>query len=213
MRKPNEGITLAAIVAKETTTGEWSGSGSGIGLGTGGMGFFVGGMSGTSRDQTQRAKDFEGPQETSYSLLNVYGPMLGFLAVAVLCRFCAGAASSMVEDTPVTSNSAQGPLDNLPGLLSGIMDFIGNVVPILACLGAIGWFVFCSYGRHKEESERVEREEAKTKARKRVYNRLRYVENDHIVFDPESLEEVPAEREAIAALITRLANQSSKKPV
>ncbi|HCA3195775.1 TPA: hypothetical protein MN540_005083 [Klebsiella pneumoniae] len=212
MRNPKDGVALAAIVAKETTTGEWSGSGGGLGLGSGGIGFFVGGVSGTHCDQTQRAKDFEGPQETSYSQLNVYGPMLGLLAVAVLIRFCAGVASTMAEDTAVTSNSDQGPLNNLPNLLSGVLDFFGNVVPVLACLGAIGWFVFCSYGRHKSEAERVEREEAKTKIRKKIYYRLRYVENDHIVFDPESFEEVPAEREAITALITKIANKQLNKP-
>ncbi|EPN9162975.1 hypothetical protein ACT4EA_004171 [Escherichia coli] len=212
MRNPNDGITLAAIVAKETTTGEWSGTGSGIGFGTGGMGFLVGDMSGTSRDQTQRAKEFEGPQETSYSLLNVYGPMIVLIAVGMGAGFAAKVVSSLDDVSPSSSSGIEGPLGDLPSLLGLLVDFIGTAVPVLAFLAAIGWFVFCSYGRHKEESERVEREEAKTKARKKVYNRLRYVENDHIVFDPESLEEVPAEREAIAALITRLANKSSKKP-
>lgn len=36
-------MPLAAIVAKETITGKWSGTGGGLGLGTGGLGLFVGG--------------------------------------------------------------------------------------------------------------------------------------------------------------------------
>lgn len=212
MRISTDGIALAAIVAKETTTGEWSGTGGGIGLGTGGMGFFVGGMSGTRSDQTQRAKEFKGPQETRYSLLNVSGPAFVFLAAAVLCGLFAKAALTMGEGIPETSNSADGPLSNLPALFSGFLEFMATFVPVLACLGAAVWFVFFSAGRHRAEIERVEREEVKTKIRKMIYYRLRYVESDHVVFDPESLEEVPAEREAIAALITRLANQSSKKP-
>lgn len=47
MRNANEGISLAAIVAKETTTGKWNGTGGGIGLGTGGIGLFIGGVSGS----------------------------------------------------------------------------------------------------------------------------------------------------------------------
>lgn len=56
MRNANEGISLAAIVAKETTTGKWNGTGGGIGLGTGGIGLFIGGVSGSKQEQTQRAK-------------------------------------------------------------------------------------------------------------------------------------------------------------
>lgn len=55
MRNANEGISLAAIVAKETTTGKWNGTGGGIGLGTGGIGLFIGGVSGSKQEQTQRA--------------------------------------------------------------------------------------------------------------------------------------------------------------
>ena len=73
MRNANEGISLAAIVAKETTTGKWNGTGGGIGLGTGGIGLFIGGVSGSKQEQTQRAKNFESPKEEEYSLLNVYG--------------------------------------------------------------------------------------------------------------------------------------------
>ncbi|EOK4891186.1 TPA: hypothetical protein ACH7DN_002789 [Escherichia coli] len=53
MRNANEGISLAAIVAKETTTGKWNG--------TGGIGLFIGGVSGSKQEQTQRAKNFESP--------------------------------------------------------------------------------------------------------------------------------------------------------
>ncbi|PZT57943.1 hypothetical protein DNQ57_27115, partial [Escherichia coli] len=79
MRNANEGISLAAIVAKETTTGKWNGTGGGIGLGTGGIGLFIGGVSGSKQEQTQRAKNFESPKEEEYSLLNVYGSIIKVL--------------------------------------------------------------------------------------------------------------------------------------
>ncbi|EFK7656191.1 hypothetical protein AS896_005167, partial [Escherichia coli] len=84
MRNANEGISLAAIVAKETTTGKWNGTGGGIGLGTGGIGLFIGGVSGSKQEQTQRAKNFESPKEEEYSLLNVYGSIIKVLVFGVL---------------------------------------------------------------------------------------------------------------------------------
>ncbi len=200
MRNPTDGIALAAIVAKETTNGG-SGTGGGIGLGTGGMGFFVGGINGTRSDQT------------GYSFFNVHGPALRIIAFGVLCGLFAKGALIMGEGVPETNNSANGPIVDASALFSGFLEFVATFVPLLACLIVAIWFIFFSSGRHKAEVKRVQREEAKINIRKKIYHRLRYVENDHIVFDPESSEEVPAEREAIAALITRLANQSSEKPV
>lgn len=200
MRNPTDGIALATIVAKETTNGG-SGTGGGIGLGAGGMGFFIGGISGTRSDQT------------GYSFFNVHGPALRIIAFGVLCGLFAKGALIMGEGVPETNNSANGPIPDVSALFSGFLEFVATFVPLLACLIVAIWFIFFSSRRHKAEVKRVQREEAKISIRKKIYHRLRYVENDHIVFDPESSEEVPAEREAIAALIARLANQSSEKPV
>lgn len=59
-----------------------------------------------------------------------------------------------------------------------------------------------------KELTRVEREAAKTKLRIDVYNRLRYVENDHVVFDPLTGREVSAEPLYITKLIDELAQTS-----
>ncbi|MGI5806436.1 hypothetical protein ACRYKZ_23965 [Escherichia coli] len=61
----------------------------------------------------------------------------------------------------------------------------------------------------KEELTRVEREAAKTKLRIDVYHRLRYVESDHVVFDPITGREVPAERACINKLIEALVDESN----
>lgn len=61
----------------------------------------------------------------------------------------------------------------------------------------------------KEELTRVEREAAKTKLRIDVYRRLRYVESDHVVFDPITGREVPAERTCINKLIEALVDESN----
>lgn len=117
MRNANEGISLAAIVAKETTTGKWNGTGGGIGLGTGGIGLFIGGVSGSKQEQTQRAKNFESPKEEEYSLLNVYGSIIKILVFGVLFglssrlfTFLSDTGSDFAE--PVTTTTATGKIQS-----------------------------------------------------------------------------------------------------
>ncbi|EHJ2538604.1 TPA: hypothetical protein J8E98_004905 [Escherichia coli] len=200
MRNEKDGIALAAIVAKETTTGEWSGMGGGLGLGTGGIGVFVGGMGGTKFEQTQRAKDFEGPKDAKYSLKNVYGPILSLGIGGVLIGVAAQFTSFMAEDSPST-------LDGPYAILPEMVNILGYAAPLLAIFGAAIWFIFFSRGRQENEMKRLKREEALIKIRKEIYYRLRYVENDHIVFDPKTGREVPAEQSYIVKLINDLATQ------
>ncbi|MCU6344907.1 hypothetical protein KSU16_23210 [Escherichia coli] len=212
MRKANEGVSLAAIVAKETTTGKWSGLGTGIGLGTGGIGLFIGGMAGSKQEQTQRAKNFESPKpkEEEYSLLNVYSPIIKVLVLGVIFGFSARFFTFLSDtnsgfDEPVTAATDTGKIQTFLDVVVGGMAVIA---PFLAIIIAFIWFLFFSSEREKEELTRVEREAAKTKLRIDVYNRLRYVENDHVVFDPLTGREVSAEPLYITKLIDELAQTS-----
>ncbi|MCQ5512810.1 hypothetical protein MZB69_22285 [Escherichia coli] len=212
MRKANEGVSLAAIVAKETTTGKWSGLGTGIGLGTGGIGLFIGGMAGSKQEQTQRAKNFESPKpkEEEYSLLNVYSPIIKVLVLGVIFGFSARFFTFLSDtnsgfDEPVTAATDTGKIQTFLDVVVGGMAVIA---PFLAIIIAFIWFLFFSSEREKEELTRVEREAAKTKLRIDVYNRLRYVENDHVVFDPLTGREVSAEPLYITKLIDELAQIS-----
>ncbi|HAW0459846.1 TPA: hypothetical protein JLJ37_004473 [Escherichia coli] len=212
MRKANEGISLAAIVAKETTTGKWSGLGTGIDLGTGGIGLFIGGMAGSKQEQTQRAKNFESPKpkEEEYSLLNVYSPIIKVLVLGVIFGFSARFFTFLSDtnsgfDEPVTAATDTGKIQTF---LDVVVDGMAVIAPFLAIIIAFIWFLFFSSEREKEELTRVEREAAKTKFRIDVYNRLRYVENDHVVFDPLTGREVSAEPLYITKLIDELAQTS-----
>ncbi|MCL7172620.1 hypothetical protein [Escherichia coli] len=49
----------------------------------------------------------------------------------------------------------------------------------------------------------------KIKALQKIYDRLRYVENEHIVFDPVTGREVPAERTCINELVEALAMEAT----
>lgn len=225
MRNANEGISLAAIVAKETTTGKWNGTGGGIGLGTGGIGLFIGGVSGSKQEQTQRAKNFESPKEEEYCLLNVYGSIIKVLVFGVLFGLSARLFTSLSNtgsdfSEPVTTTTATGKIQSIldgmaemVSILGTVVPFLviilGTVIPFLVIIIAMIWFLFFSSKREKEELTRVEREAAKTKLRIDVYRRLRYVESDHVVFDPITGREVPAERACINKLIEALVDESN----
>ncbi|EDL4521518.1 hypothetical protein CTQ51_13455 [Salmonella enterica subsp. enterica serovar Infantis] len=203
MRDPKEGVALAAIVAKETTEGKWSGTGGGLGFGTGGLGLFVGGMSGTKREQSQRAKDFEAPPKASFNWLYVFGPFIALLVVALLFKFGASFSEFMSDTAPSHSGSLSGPQANLGEFVS----VLGTWVPVLVILAAVVWFFFGRASREREEQARFKRAEAADKAKGVIYHRLRYVEADHVVFDPKTGKEVPAERDHILSLLSQLASE------
>ncbi|EEJ6365856.1 hypothetical protein K9T87_02140 [Escherichia coli] len=48
--------------------------------------------------------------------------------------------------------------------------------------------------------------EAADRIKEGIYYRLRYVEDDHVVFDPKTGREVPAERNHILSLLNELAS-------
>ena len=204
MRDPKEGVALAAIVAKETTDGKWSGTGGGLGFGTGGLGLFVGGMSGTKREQSQRAKNFEAPPKASFNWLYVLGAFIALLAGGILFKFAAGFTEFMSDSMPSRSGTPLGgPLANLGEFVS----VLGTWVPVVAIIAAVVWWFFGRASREKEEQARFKRAEAADKAKAVIYHRLRYVEADHVVFDPQTGKEVPAERDHILSLLSQLANE------
>lgn len=63
MRKPNDGVPLAAIVAAETTDARFSGTSGGLGIGADGIGYFVGSVSGTINELA--GKDVGGQHATN----------------------------------------------------------------------------------------------------------------------------------------------------
>ncbi|EDT2062180.1 hypothetical protein OIF15_004367 [Salmonella enterica] len=75
------------------------------------------------------------------------------------------------------------------------------------------WFLFFSSKREKEELTRVEHEAAKTKLRIDVYHRLRYVESDHVVFDPITGREVPAKWACIHKVIDEIIADKSNNVI
>ncbi|HGA7692118.1 TPA: hypothetical protein ACITFF_001811 [Salmonella enterica subsp. enterica serovar Virchow] len=200
MRDPKEGVALAAIVAKETTDGKWSGTGGGLGFGTGGLGLFVGRMSGTKREQSQRAKNFEAPPKASFNWWYVNGPFIALLAFAFLFKVGAGFSEFVsVGEVPQSGPAAS---------MGEFITVLGTWVPVVAIIAAGVWFFVGRGRREREEEARFKRAEAEDKAKAVIYHRLRYVEADHVVFDPKTGKEVPAERDYILSLLSQLASDA-----
>lgn len=128
MRNAKEGVALAAIVAKETTEGKWSGTGGGLGFGTGGLGLFVGGMSGTKREQSQRAKEFEAPPKASFNWLYVFAPLILLLGIAAMFGFGSSFVQFMSDGQP----AATGSLGRAQEGLGQMVSILGRFVPLLA---------------------------------------------------------------------------------
>ncbi|EEM7708255.1 hypothetical protein GJ973_21300 [Salmonella enterica] len=202
MRNAKEGVALAAIVAKETTEGKWSGTGGGLGFGTGGLGLFVGGMSGTKREQSQRAKEFEAPPKASFNWLYVFAPLILLLGIAAMFGF----GSSFVQFMSDGQSAATGSLGRAQEGLGQMVSILGRFVPLLAIVGAALWFIFGRSNREDEENARFKAAEAADRIKEGIYYRLRYVEADHVVFDPKTGREVPAERNHILSLLNELAS-------
>ncbi|EME4608262.1 hypothetical protein VYM41_003596 [Escherichia coli] len=213
-RSANDGISLAAIVAKETKKGTWSGTGGGVGLGFGGPGVFLGGMSGSKSEQTKRASDFEAPAETAFNWNYVLAPFYVMVTIAVLIKL-AGGAVEIFHDTGVSLSPGPGdapnPLSKVSDLTSTWLSALVYIVPILLVIGVGIYFFFFAGKRTKQEEERYLTEKQLDNAKELIYYRLRYIEQDHIVFDPVSGDEVPATKKHIHQLLHRLALDRVKR--
>lgn len=199
MRDANDGVSLAAVVAKETTEGRWSGTGGGLGFGTGGIGLFFGGVSGSKQEQTARAKSFTPPPKSEFRIGRVIAPILVLMAVGLAVKF----STSLLPALAAAPSDAVG---------SPVFATISDAAPILgtAFLGVFllalvlfAWFVLPR--RWGDEEKRHQADVKLDQVRSEVYHRLRYVERDHVVFDPETGREAVAERAAIHALIDQIA--------
>jgi len=194
-RNPTDGIAIASIVAKGTIEGEWDGTGGGVGYGTGGLGLFVGGMSGSKTQQSLLAKELEMPDSIRAGSFSMAWLLLLALMIVAATAFL-GFGFVFLDPFISNNNKTVGfPFSFFAGEMSawamkGMLGFVFLV--------AVFKLMKSPSKSEKEEDER--REKAKAKMRK-IYHRLRYVEKDHIVFDPKSGMELPATEENVRTLL------------
>ncbi|WDK04528.1 hypothetical protein [Xanthomonas campestris] len=207
MRTATDGVSLASIVAKETSEGSWTGSGAGVGVGTGGFGVFVGGMSGTKREQTLRAKEFQAPARAKYNWMRVIAPIL----VLVATWFVFGVTGELI-DSNVDAPASASPAAATSAALSAMTAILTKFVPLILFGVAALWFACGGFDRRKDaEEKRYKEARARDAVLAEIYQRLRYVEADHTVFDPTTMKEVPATAPAIEALMQELAEEAEQK--
>ncbi|MDR0275536.1 MAG: hypothetical protein LBI48_09410 [Burkholderiaceae bacterium] len=204
MRKQTEGVPIAAIRVAEITNGEWRGTGGGIGFGAGGIGLFGGGAGGTMHQETERAKEFKPPKKATRDWFRMMLPLI----VIGLFAFIIGDQSrfgkilvGMTEGDPAVP--ATEFATNLGRFASELFN-IEWYLPLLAIPAAVYWLLFQLPKRLEEEDKRLAKAQPGDATREAIYQRLRYVEADNVVFDPISGREVSATNEAIMELINVL---------
>ena len=189
----NHGVALGSIVGRETVDGTFSGSATGVGLGTGGLGLFVGGVSGTPHQATARAQALRPPERPSFNWAFVIGPI-------VLAIFAFAGA----EIIPDFLHSFADGQSAAPGTIGGGADQMLSVVApigVIAALAMVGLTVFSSRTRYDVAQREYAVADRADVAQRDVYQRLRYCETDHLVFDPLTGTSCPATHENVLALI------------
>ncbi|MEY2161387.1 hypothetical protein [Rhodanobacter sp. FW106-PBR-LB-2-11] len=190
----NHGVALGSIVGRETVDGTFSGSGTGVGLGTGGLGLFVGGVSGTTHQATARAQALRPPERPSFNWAFVIGPIILAILVLVGAQFVPDFLRSMGDGQAAP-----------PGTISGAADQMLSVIAPLGVIGAlvmVGLTVFSSRTRYDSAQRDYTAADRADVLRRDVYQRLRYCEPDHLVFDPLTGASCPATHDNIMALIS-----------
>ena len=179
--------TIAAIHGRESQTGQWSGSG--VMLGTGGLGVGVGG--GSMQTQTVRAQAFAPPPSQAWT---AFLPAVFFLGAALLLPAAPGIVGMFI----VTNEQAQ--------YATKLFSVFQNVLYLLSgvafAVGLIRLFGMPNSQEFIEASQLDERQAA-------VYNRLRYNEQDNMVFDPETEKSCRADRASILNMISDIAGKPS----
>ncbi len=201
MRQASDGIPIAAIVARETTDKTWQGTGSGIGFGTGGLGLMFGGVTGATTEQSNRARGFTLPDVARERWFWALGPIIG-VVVAV------GMTSVIVDMMP----SIIGDGGDVPPVFARLLNILPTIVHVLGVLGVVGIGVVLMLDlnpRVRHERERVDRDTVAHRQMQKVHARLRYVEADHVIFDPVTGQEVPANNTDMISLVETLASRES----
>ena len=201
MRLASDGIPIAAIVARETTDKAWQGTGSGIGFGTGGLGLMFGGVAGATTEQSNRARGFTLPDVADFRLSRTLGPF--FNAIIGIGMISVG--------TELVPNIIMDGGD-VPPAFARLLDILPTIVHVLVPLAVLGVglaFMLDLNPGARQERERVARDTEAHQGMQKVHARLRYVEADHVIFDPVTGQEVPANHSDMMRLVETLASRES----
>ena len=196
------GPTIGSIVARETTHGTFEGGTSGLGFGTGGLGLFAGTVSGTTHSATDRARAMRAPQKASFNWSSVIGPIAIAVFALVAYQVVPGLLSSL---TPPSGAPAAPDAGTIQQAMGNLMDVVAPVGVIGAAVMVI-FMIASSKGRYRQAESTYQADTLRWEGKKRVYDRLRYCEMDHQVFDPLTGRTCTASQNDILAMIDSLAS-------
>lgn len=198
------GTVLGAIVAKETSSGAFTGTATGIGVGSGGVGVGVGSVSGSSTHTSHLAAQFSAPEpQASDPTHNAFLYGMAMLMMAAVTYSCLPAALSMLSEGS----------ENAQTISQGFMDIAA--IGIASTMVMMALFMFYSSITMDKESEDMKtfnRDVAQDQARLVVHERLRYCDSDHQVFDPVTGKGCVAEGHNIHQMIYSIANAEMSSP-
>lgn len=192
------GTSLGAIVAKETSSGRFTGSASGIGVGTGGIGVGVGSVSGTSTNTSYRAAQFSAPETRAKDPAT----RAFFSGIVMLL----GAAIAYRVVPPMLTMSGQNSIGTSV-IPEGFADIAAIALALVMVAMAI-WTFFraLSMGDNSAEMKVYNRDAAVDQASSGIHQRLRYCDSDHLVFDPVSGQSCVGEEHYIHQLAYSIAH-------
>lgn len=207
--------SVAAIRARETVTGRWSGSGGGLSVGADSIGLMAGGASGSTKSMTERAKAFVPPfarasDGVAKAMLLVSGGV-ALMLFAYLGTSILGNLNDIQEGVTYYGTEGYGgrggSVSQLSHRLDGFESYAGSVV-IFAALCSFGLYLYRNVSNSRSEAGRKAYLRAKRldRERVRVYQQLRYCEADHVAFDPVSGKYAPAEPANVQRLIDSVAS-------
>ncbi|HCH7782774.1 TPA: hypothetical protein NNM78_002213 [Pseudomonas aeruginosa] len=203
--------SVAAIRARETVTGSWSGSGGGLSVGADSIGLMAGGASGSTKSMTERAKAFVPPlarasDGVTKAILLVSGGV-ALMFFAYLGTSILGNINDLQEGITYYGTEGYvgrgGSVSQLAHRLDGFESYAGFVV-IFAALCSL--YSSISNSRSEEGRKAYLRAKRLDRERVRVYQQLRYCEADHVAFDPVSGKSAPAEAASVQRLIDSVAS-------
>lgn len=189
--------SIAAVIAGDTRLSYSSGTGVGVGIGSDGPGVMVGGFTGTRRESTERATSFADAKPAARAVhptAAIVGAGVGILFTAFL----------LPELFTIMAERAAASADPSTRALAALAPYAGGAT-FVTCIGLAVCTFYKACQRPKAEALRTyAAAQARDQRRQDAYKRLRYCDNDHIVFDPDSRLKARAETDDIRQLIARI---------
>ena len=187
-------MALAGIVARETMTGEFSGSMSGVGLSSDGVSVGGGSIHGGSTTTSHRAQQFLPPPPQAIE------PSDDEVILCVMLMFCS-LFIGIAGKAWLSSIGLNG---------TEMFGMLGYVPPVLGCILFLIGLARMLQSANRKPDPAIRKAYLRAvkldKTAVQVHGRLRYCEVDHIVYDPITKESAHAELDPIHRMVRRIAS-------